>query len=154
MSKNSKTTHYIIKGVIIVAALLAALLLIAPIMVADLGLTTKGFNLFDVWDGGLKDAPADYVIMTICYSVVFFAGIIVALLALLSMFVDNKLLNQITKILAVVLAVLAIVGLICNFVYINGDIESKIYAIGAGGIVSTVFAVITAAMVYAEKSLK
>lgn len=154
MSKNAKTSNYIIKGIIVVAALVAALLLIAPVMVADLGITSKGFNLFDIWDAGLKDAPADYVIMTICYSVVFFAGLIVAVLALLSMFVDNKLLNQIAKILVVILAVLAIVGLICNFVYINGDIESKIYAIGAGGIVSTIFAVVTAAMVYAEKALK
>ena len=51
-------------------------------------------------------------------------------------------------------AILAIVALICNFVYVNGDLESKFYAIGAGGIVSTIFAVITAAMVFAEKSLK
>lgn len=154
MSKKSKTTNYIVKGVIIVAALLAALLLIAPFMTIDLGIKTEGFNLFDAWDGGLKDAPADYSIMIICYSVVFFAGIIVALLGLLSMFVDNKVLNQIMKILAVVLAILAIVALICNFVYVNGDLESKFYAIGAGGIVSTIFAVITAAMVFAEKSLK
>ena len=147
MSKNSKTTHYIIKGVIIVAALLAALLLIAPFMANKLG----SMNLFDAWDIGLKDAPADYAIMTICYSVVFFAGIVIALLGLLSMFVDNKLLNQIIKILAIVLAVLAIVGLICNFVYVDSIISM---GVGVGTILSTIFAVITAAMVYAEKALK
>lgn len=150
MSKKAKTSHYIIKGITVVAALLAALLLIAPFVASDI-VSSASMNIFDGWDIGLKNAPADYAIMLVCYSIVFFLGLIVAVLALLSIFVDNKLISQLIKVLAIVLAVLAVVGLICNFVYIG---DANTVSVGAGGIVSTIFAVVTAAMVYAEKALK
>lgn len=161
----SKTMTYVFKGLIVVCALLASLMLICPIVASTASATgvskTQTINLFDCWDAGLKDAPADFAIMTICYSVVFFLGIIIAVLALLSIFVDNKILNTIIKVLAIALAVLAIVGLICNFVYAGSDdLNASIMgaklasAIGAGSILFTIFSVATAGLVMAEKSLK
>ena len=86
--------------------------------------------------------------MVICYSVVFFLGLILAVLAVLSIFVDNKIIDMILKIGAIVLAVLAIVGLICNFVIIEEPV-----VIGAAGIVSAIFSVATAGLIWAEKAL-
>lgn len=160
----SKTMQYVMKGITIVAALLAALLLIAPFMTQTVEVmgksVTEGANLFDAWDAGLEHASADFVIMVICYSIVFFLGLIMAVLALVGMFAKGDLIDKILKIAGIVLAVLAIVGLICNFVYVNsfssGDavVASYQVAIGVGGILSAIFSVIAAAMVYAEKALK
>ena len=58
MSKKAKTSHYIIKGITVVAALLAALLLIAPFVASDI-VSSASMNIFDGWDIGLKNAPAD-----------------------------------------------------------------------------------------------
>lgn len=144
----SKTMQYIYKGGIAVAALLASLMLILPFQTMDMMGISITTNLFDAWEVGLNGAGADVIIMTICYSVVFFLGIILAILAVLGMFVDNALLNKIFKIVAIVMAVLAIVGLICNFVMIE-----KPMTIGAAGIVSAIFAVATAGLIMAEKAL-
>lgn len=147
----SKTMNYVFKGLTAVAGLLSALMLICPIVSAkSLGISIK-HNLFDYWDLGLKDAPADYTIMTICYSIVFFLGLILAVLALVEMFVDNKILNMIVKVLAIALVVIVIVGLVCNFVYVNGY---EGVSIGAGSILTAIFSVATAGLVFAEKALK
>ena len=147
----SKTMNYVFKGLTAVAGLLSALMLICPIMSSKaLGISVNA-NLFDCWDWGLDGAPADYTIMIICYSIVFFLGLILAVLALVTMFVDNKVLNMIVKVLAIALVVIVIVGLICNFVYIN-SIDGV--SIGAGSILTTIFSVATAGLVFAEKALK
>ncbi len=163
MSKNKSIMNYVIKGIIIVGALITSLLLIAPFMTQTIANKTVGFNLFDAWDVGLENASADYAITIICYSIVFFLGIIIAVLALLSIFVDNSLLNKIIKFLAIILAIVVIVGLICNFVYVNanatidiplgGEYETGL-KIGAGGIISAIAGILTTAMVFAEKSLR
>ena len=162
----SKTTQYVLKGVVIVAALLASLLLIAPYIVSTidagvLGSVSKGANVFDNWEHSMEGQPAELIIMTICYSIVFFLGLIMAVLALVGMFIKPELIGKILKIVGIVLAVLAIVGLICNFVYVNGQQElipdassGFSLGIGVGGILSAIFSVIAAATVYAEKALK
>ena len=107
-----------------------------------------GVNLFDYWELPASLMPAADLVMMICYSIAFFLGFVVAVLAVLSMFVDNALLNKIFKILAIVLAVIVVVGLICNFVAL-----AKGVSIGAAGIVSAIFAVATAGLIMAEKAL-
>lgn len=159
----SKTMQYVYKGGIAVAALLASLMLILPMLVANaevLGAKiSEGSNIFDAWETGLDGQETSIIITTICYSIVFFLGLILAVVAVLSMFVDNKIFSMILKISAIVLAVLAIVGLICNFVYLGGkEVElmktmgMKI-SIGAAGIVSAIFSVATAGLIWAEKAL-
>ena len=147
----SKTMQYVYKGGIAVAALLASLMLLLPYIVAtmEIGFVSATIkpNLFDAWEVGLDGADADAIIMVICYSVVFFLGLILAVASIISMFIDNELFNMILKVAAVILAVLAIVGLICNFVAIEGA------SIGAAGIVSAIFSVATAGLIWAEKSL-
>jgi len=159
----SKTMQYVYKGGIAVAALLASLMLLLPYIVASAELlgakVSEGTNIFDAWEVGLDGAETSMIMAVICYSVVFFLGLILAVLAVLSIFVDNKIISMIFKVVAIVLAVLAIVGLVCNFVYLGSDdVElakqfGTTVSIGAAGIVSAIFSVATAGLIWAEKSL-
>ena len=148
----SKTMQYVYKGGIAVAALLASLMLLLNFMQLTVLNVTEGMNIFDFWGKDMEGAPTSLIIMLICYSAAFFLGFIVAVLAVLSIFVDNKILSLITKIAAIVLAVLAIVGLVCNFVVV-GDGIFEAFDIGAAGIVSAIFSVATAGLIWAEKAL-
>lgn len=156
MAKKSNMTNYIVKGVAAVCAFLASMMLICPVITATMTVlgvkSTANVNLFDLWDAGLKDAPADYTIMTICFSIVFFIGLIMAVLFVLNMFLNSQLINKILMIAGIAFAVLAVVGLICAFVYCGGQ-EIGDYGAGVGAILATIFSVAAAAMTFAEKSL-
>lgn len=162
MAKKSKMTNFIVKGIAAACAFLASMMLICPVVAATMsgaGLKqTTNMNLFDIWDNGLKDAPADYTIMTICFSIVFFLGLIMAVLFILNMFLNNQLIDKILMIAGIAFAVLAVVGLICAFVYGGSNSESVAgmklsISAGVGAILATIFSVAAAAMTFAEKSL-
>ncbi len=162
MAKKSKMTNFIVKGVAAVCTFLASMMLICPVVAATMSAAglkqSTNMNLFDIWDNGLKDAPADYTIMTICFSIVFFLGLIMAILFVLNMFLNNQLIDKILMIAGIAFAVLAVVGLICAFVYGGSNSESvagmKVsISAGVGAILATIFSVAAAAMTFAEKSL-
>lgn len=154
MAKKSKMTNYVVKGIAAVCAFLASMMLICPVWASTLEILgvskTTSFNLFNIWDIGLDGAPADYTIMTICFSIAFFLGLIMAVLFVLNMFVNNKLIDKILMVAGVVFAVLAVVGLICDFVYCG---SASSLGVGVGAILATIFSVAAGAMTFAEKSL-
>lgn len=163
MAKKSKMTNYVIKGIAGACAFLASMMLICPVLigtssVAGVSSSTRTQNLFDIWEFGLDGASADYAIMTICFSIMFFLGLIMAVMFVLNMFVNSKLIDKILMVAGIVFAILAVVGLICAFVYGGSNSESAMgvkisISAGVGAILATIFSVATCAMSFAEKSL-
>jgi len=153
MAKKSNMTNYIVKGVAAVCAFLASMMLICPLFLNKI----SSANLFDCWEHTkeLFDLyGTSYAMMTVVFSIVFFLALIVAVLFVLNMFMNNKLVDKILMIAGIALAVLAVVGLVCAFVFCGTDIaKAGNLGVGAGAILATIFAIAAAAMTFAEKSL-
>lgn len=153
MAKKSKMTNFIVKGISAVCAFLASMMLICPLYLNKVG----SANLFDCLDHTeeLFDLyGTSYAMMTIVFAIVFFVGLIMAVMFILNMFLNNKLIDKILVIVGVAFALLAVAGLICTFVFCGTDIAKLAnWGVGVGAILATIFAVASCAMTFAEKSL-
>lgn len=163
--KKTDKTNVIVKGVAAVCAFLASMMLICHVFVMSTEATnvSTGYNLFKCWEVGLDGAPTEFALMTICFSIAFFLGLVLAILFVANIFFDNKLIEKILMIAAIVFAVVIIVGLICTFVYASNttstvEVDTATIgfttSVGIGAILTTIFGVATAAMIFAGKALK
>lgn len=153
MAKKSKMMNYVMKGIIAVVAVMASLLLLAPLYQNSYA----GNHLFDCWDNYdslSKLFGTSFNMMTVLFSIVFFLGILIALSYVANMFLRNKTFASVLRIASLVLAVLAVVGLICAFALCGTDAGKAVkLGVGAGAIISTICSVATCALAFAEKAL-